>query len=341
YRGYIIDLLDEMSKNLNFTYKIRIVADGQYGSQYTDKNGALKWTGVIGEVIDGIADMAAAPLSITPERQQALDFTMPFMNQGLTVLTLTKKNEANSLFQAFLPLKIEVWIGILISLIVVAIATTCMNRWSPFDYYGKAAEKLQMLEDRYQTFSFGNTLWYTLGSFLSQGADRTPRSISARLITAIWWLSSVIIIATYTANLTAFLTVSSLQTTFNSLHDLAKSSGMGYGVLANSSIEYFFLNTAVSPYQEMKHNLKNVRSNMEGVQRVLSSTTEHYAYIGDAAVLKYAKSQYCNLTTVGSFKEDSFGLALPKESLYWKEVSIQILRFREEGFLETLQTKWY
>lgn len=116
---------------------------------------------------------------------------------------------------------------------------------------------------------------------------------------------------------------------------------MSYGVLANSSIESFFLHTTISPYQEMKYNLKNVGSNSEGFKRVLNSTTEQYAYIGDAALLNYARSQYCNLTTVGNFKEDSLGLAVPKESLYWKEISIQILKLREEGFLDKLGAKWY
>ena len=158
---------------------------------------------------------------------------MPFINHGLTILTLAKQNQGTSLFQAFSPLKVEVWISILILLVLVATVTTCMNRWSPFDYYGKAVDKVQRLQHHKQfqnklqreyhihqlekdfeleSFSFKNNLWYTLASFLSQGADRTPRSVSARLITAIWWFASVIITATYTANLTAFLTVSSLQT---------------------------------------------------------------------------------------------------------------------------------
>lgn len=181
-----------------------------------------------------MADIAAAALSITPERQQVLDFTMPFMNQGLTVLTVTRRNDATNLFQAFLPLKIEVWIAILISLVVVATVTTFLSWLSPFDFYSRAVDKFRTSienedrinnkltlqafkiwkserEEELEAFSFGHNLWYSLASFLAQGADRTPRSISARFITAIWWLASVILTATYTANLTAFLTVNSLH----------------------------------------------------------------------------------------------------------------------------------
>lgn len=157
---------------------------------------------------------------------------MPFINQGITILMAANVEQSFSLFQAFSPLTIEVWISILISIAVVATFTTCFSRWSPFDYYGKAVDKLRRLqrnkrmkkispedyrvlemekENEIESFSFGNNLWYTLSSFLSQDPERTPRSFSARLLTAIWWFASVVITATYTANLTAFLTVNSLQ----------------------------------------------------------------------------------------------------------------------------------
>jgi hypothetical protein len=46
--------------------------------------------------------------------------------------------------------------------------------------------------------------------------------ISGRLVAATWWLFGFIIIASYTANLAAFLTVSRLDTPIESLDDLSK-----------------------------------------------------------------------------------------------------------------------
>jgi ionotropic glutamate receptor len=45
--------------------------------------------------------------------------------------------------------------------------------------------------------------------------------LSGRLIAATWWLFGFIVIASYTANLAAFLTVSRLDSPVNSLDDLA------------------------------------------------------------------------------------------------------------------------
>lgn len=41
---------------------------------------------MLGEVIDGKADLIVAPLTINPERAASIDFTKPFKYQGLNIL---------------------------------------------------------------------------------------------------------------------------------------------------------------------------------------------------------------------------------------------------------------
>ena len=128
----------------------------------------------------------------------------------------------------------------------------------------------------------------------------------------------------------------------NSLQDLIKNPAISYGVLANSSVDSFFLQTKISPYQDIKHDMKNVRTQQEGIDRALFSTAvQQYAYIGGETALHYAKNKHCNLTTTSSFMEDSLCLALPKGSPYRKEISLQVLKLRQSGFLDKLAAKWY
>lgn len=53
-------------------------------------NGTKKeWTGMVGELVNehGVkSDLVVAPLTINPERAQAIDFSKPFKYQGLTIL---------------------------------------------------------------------------------------------------------------------------------------------------------------------------------------------------------------------------------------------------------------
>lgn len=61
-----------------------------------------------------------------------------------------------------------------------------------------------------------------------------------RLVAATWWLFGFIIIASYTANLAAFLTVSRLDTPIESLDDLAKQYKVLYAPLNGSSAMTYF-----------------------------------------------------------------------------------------------------
>jgi len=70
-------------------------------------------------------------------------------------------------------------------------------------------------------YSFNATITVTLHCELyfnellitvrAPGGGEAPRALSGRLIAATWWVFGFIMIATYTANLAAFLTVSRLE----------------------------------------------------------------------------------------------------------------------------------
>ena len=81
YTGFCIDLLEKISKICNFTYKIRLVEDGYHGSW----NGS-KWNGMIGELVRHEADLAISSLTITLVREQAVEFSLPFMNLGISIM---------------------------------------------------------------------------------------------------------------------------------------------------------------------------------------------------------------------------------------------------------------
>jgi len=74
-----------------------------------------------------------------------------------------------------------------------------------------------------------NTLWFCLSAFLQQGIDILPKSVSGRLVTSAWWLFTLIIISSYTANLAAFLTAKRMKPTIESAEDLAKQTAIQYG----------------------------------------------------------------------------------------------------------------
>ena len=51
YEGFCIDLLKELAKEVNFTYRIRVLSEKRYGQQFA--NGT--WDGLIDELIDKVS----------------------------------------------------------------------------------------------------------------------------------------------------------------------------------------------------------------------------------------------------------------------------------------------
>ena len=62
---------------------------------------------------------------------------------------------------------------------------------------------------------------FTIGSLMQQGSDVAPISLSTRLLAGLWFFFALIMIASYTANLAAFLTVETLDKPIESVEDLA------------------------------------------------------------------------------------------------------------------------
>ena len=66
------------------------------------------------------------------------------------------------------------------------------------------------------------------------------RAFSTRMIAALWWFFTLIMISSYTANLAAFLTVERMESPIESAEDLAKQTKIKYGCLESGSTRAFF-----------------------------------------------------------------------------------------------------
>lgn len=91
-------------------------------------------------------------------------------------------------------------------------------------------------------FTLRESFWFALTSFTPQGGGEAPKAISARILVAAYWLFVVLMLATFTANLAAFLTVERMQTPVQSLEQLARQSRINYTVVEGSDTHHYFIN---------------------------------------------------------------------------------------------------
>nr|QNL15101.1 ionotropic receptor 4 [Aulacocentrum confusum] len=170
YEGYNVDLIHEISRILGFNYTFTIVPDKKYGSY---NKVTKEWDGMIKELLDQRADLAIADLTITYDREQAVDFTMPFMNLGISILYRKPLKKPPNLFSFLSPLSLDVWIYMATAYLGVSVLLFLLARFTPYEWfkcsYGKNCNHEQ------NRFKLSNCFWFTIGSLFRQGCDILPK----------------------------------------------------------------------------------------------------------------------------------------------------------------------
>uniref|UniRef100_A0A061QLK3 Putative glutamate receptor n=1 Tax=Cupiennius salei TaxID=6928 RepID=A0A061QLK3_CUPSA len=342
YEGYGIDLLDALAEKLHFSYEIHPVKDGKYGRQNPV---TLEWDGMIGEVVNGEADLAIADLTINSARLKGVDFTLPFMQTGISILFKKPTQKVTSLFSFLSPFSGEVWVLVMGAYTFVSLCLFLVGRMSPYEWSNPhPCRKNDQVEEN--CFSLLNSMWFTIGSLMQQGSDIAPTAMSTRAITSIWYFFCLIMISSYTANLAAFLTVEKLVSPIESAEDLASQEKIKYGCVESGSTRVFFQNSNITTYQKMfkfmqKHSSEvYVSNNNAGISKVKDG---NYAYLMEATTIEYNTERECNLTQIGGLLDSKgYGIAVRKGNSKLRAwLSGGILQLQEEGKLHTFKERWW
>ncbi|KYM97879.1 Glutamate [NMDA] receptor subunit 1 [Cyphomyrmex costatus] len=340
-KGYCVDLLKELSKTINFTYSLALSPDGQFGS-YVIKNtsvgGKKEWTGLIGEIVNERADMIVAPLTINPERAEFIEFSKPFKYQGITILE--KKPSRSSTLVSFLqPFSNTLWILVMVSVHVVALVLYLLDRFSPFGRF-KLANTDGTEED---ALNLSSAIWFAWGVLLNSGiGEGTPRSFSARVLGMVWAGFAMIIVASYTANLAAFLVLERPKTKLTGINDARLRNTMENltcATVKGSSVDMYFRRQVElsNMYRTMEAN--NYDTAEDAIRDI--KIGKLMAFIWDSSRLEFEAAQDCELVTAGElFGRSGYGIGLQKGSPWADAVTLAILDFHESGFMESLDNLW-
>nr|UTN00866.1 ionotropic receptor [Semanotus bifasciatus] len=345
FEGYAMDLMHEICKprNLNCSYNFELVPDGKYG-MYNPKT--KQWDGLIRELLERRAELAICDLTITYERRKAVDFTMPFMTLGISILYSKAVKEPPELLSFSHPLSLDVWLYmatayLVISMIIFLVARLNPNDWENPHPCNNSPTELENI------WNIKNCFWLTLGSIMAQGCDILPKGISTRMVTSMWWFFSLIMTACYTANLAAFLTMERLGPTIESAADLAAQTRIKYGCVKDASTASFFQDSNFSTYHRMWVQMESAnpsvfeKNNGDGVKRVLNNK-RNYAFLMESSSIEYEMERNCELMQVGNTLDSKgYGIAMPTNARYRKSINEVILKLQEMGVLHELKTRWW
>ena len=155
-------------------------------------------------------------------------------------------------------------------------------------------------------------------------------------------------IASYTANLAAFLTVETLERPIESASDLANQNEIYYGAVSGGSTAGFFARSDNDVYQRLHVFMSGVHQsevmmggNIEGVEKVEEADGK-YAFFMESAAIDYLVERRCKLSQVGGLLDSKgYGIASRKGTPYKDYLDHAILKLMEGGVLHKLKIKWW
>ncbi|XP_074657321.1 ionotropic receptor 25a-like [Tubulanus polymorphus] len=369
-KKYSMDVLKELSNRLQFDYDIYEPNDGQFGARRPDGS----WTGLIGELVSGTAELAVTSLSVTSEREEVVDFSIPYYEFAGIQILMSKRKEDSNLLKFLTVFTWEVWLCNVAVLTAVSFLVYTFDKFSPFSYQNRRDD----YPEGGKVFTLKESFWFVMGSYTAAGECYAPRASSARLLVAGFWFFSTIMMSMYTANLAAFNTVSRLSVTVNSLEDLTKQSIIKYTTLDGTSMQTYFKKMAeiesnfydmwkeislrkeataseLAKYAVWEYPLGEkytdiwkvmnrtgfVKSSEEGM-RLVKESKGKFAFLTESPIVKYAVSKSCDLLHIGeAFSSKPYGIAMKENSPLVKQVNQVILTLQKERILETTKTYWW
>ncbi|XP_073901295.1 glutamate receptor ionotropic, NMDA 2C isoform X2 [Castor canadensis] len=339
-KGFCIDILKKLAKVVKFSYDLYLVTNGKHGKRVRGV-----WNGMIGEVYYKRADMAIGSLTINEERSEIVDFSVPFVETGISVMVARSNGTVSP--SAFLePYSPAVWVMMFVMCLTVVAITVFM-----FEYFSPVSYNQNLTKGKKTggpSFTIGKSVWLLWALVFNNSVPiENPRGTTSKVMVLVWAFFAVIFLASYTANLAAFMIQEQYIDTVSGLSDKKfqrpqdQYPPFRFGTVPNGSTE----RNIRSNYRDMHVHM--VKFNQRSVEDALTSLKmgKLDAFIYDAAVLNYmaGKDEGCKLVTIGSgkvFATTGYGIAMQKDSHWKRAIDLALLQFLGDGETQKLETVW-
>jgi ABC-type amino acid transport substrate-binding protein len=277
WQGLSIDIWQRLAVELDVDYQL---------VEHPDTNQLLQ------AVEDGGVDCAIAAITMTAEREEQIDFSHSYYSTGLGIAVLPEQRYPWLVVAQKLlaPAFLKVVATLCLLLLVVGTLIWLVERRGNQQFGGTPAQGI------------GAGFWWSAVTMTTVGyGDKAPVSIAGRLLAVVWMFVAIIIISSFTAAITASLTVSHLESGIKSPRDL---HGVRVGTVAGSASQVELERRGV------------VCQTYDSIEAVMDSLAGKQldAVVYDMPILKYqVTTRYAGRLTIlpMTFQRQDYAIALP------------------------------
>ncbi|XP_026810663.1 ionotropic receptor 93a isoform X1 [Rhopalosiphum maidis] len=329
--GIAFEIVETLRQRYGFTYDVVIPTR----ETLLNENGSIIYMLVNGEV-----DMAAAFIPVLPGLDDIVKWGIE-LTQFQYVVLMKRPKESATGSGLLAPFEIEVWLLILMSLIAVG----------PI-IYGIMMLRHKLCGHDSGVYSIPTCIWFVYGALMKQGSSLNPDTDSARLIFATWWIFIMILTSFYTANLTAFLTLSKFTLPIKRIEDIA-SNEYRWISSEGSAVEYIVkVDNDLKPLRQsmFEGNGQFMVINIDEINTILNYISSGTLLLHDKNWLNFLmlhiersitddKERCRYVLTTDPYLTRSMSFVYPKHSILPPLFNPIMLSYMESGIVRHLQTK--
>lgn len=319
--GFIIDLLEEMGVE----YELVSPQDRKYGKQ--DENTG-KWSGLMGMVVDRKADAVGMDLTITAERAKAVDFTVPFLDSKLVIVSKEIVSTPDVVSLVFAPFTAPLWILFLVAYLLTSLVFWLISRISPLE------EKECILD----------SFWGIASAFVFVSR---PTPCSRRLVVLGWWIFALIVFVGYAVTLQPFMASGKVAFRYKSVSDMLSNPAFRFGTFKGGATHQLLKTSTDEITMDIFSRITENEAesffsgNVKMTEFLEKPDGENWGMIMESGSATYLIRNHCEHYIVGSLATRYYGFAVPKGSPNRNMLSQKVLNAGESGGIQALKSKWW
>lgn len=288
WRGLSISLVDHLAQELGFRYQLRTFE---------------KMDGLLDAAASGTIDLAAAAITITPGREERMDFSHPFHFTGLGIAVPHHEAQA-SWMVVMQSLVAPAFLSVIASLSLVLFATGVLM-WLAERRHNEQFPASPLT-------GIGSGFWWSAVTMTTVGyGDKAPMTLPGRLVGLVWMFAGLIIVASFTAQITSSLTLSAFNPGIAGAEDLDRTR---VGVVATTTANHYAENRGLR-----QQTYSDVPSALRGLAAGEVGAVIHDHPLLNHHVRNFPPEQLMVLEN--TFERQDYGLAMPLQSPLRKEVN--------------------
>ncbi|XP_040173263.1 ionotropic receptor 93a [Anopheles arabiensis] len=340
--GVVYDILNELSRKLNFTYTMVISQPAEINGSLIEGNTSSVYdlktisSDIPQEIFSTLVNnkilLAAIGATVNEKQKKFVSFTDPISIQTYSFV-ISRPRELSRVLLFLSPFGSDTWLCLAAAVALMGPILCAINKLSPYyEVHNKPTDT--------GLGKVNNCFWYIYGALLQQGGLYLPYADSGRIIIGTWWLVVLVIVTTYCGNLVAFLTFPKIDIPVNRVMQLLRNDrGMTWSIRRGTFLEEMLMDSTEPKYVQLYKGSQIIGElTDELVERIEAGQHVHIDWRNNLRYLmkrQFLRTDRCDFAlSTDEFLDEQIALVMPKDSPYLELVNEEIKRMHQFGFIQ-------